>query len=150
MASAQERRGDRNPAHRPCTGLRSSDGLSPLLPQTSRAFENASTSWRKTASDCPFFQVATSANAGPAGKHMSAPGTGDQAAAVPWAQRPRTDMPSAQTSSSVWSTCPWPSRPLVSPSQPGFRLSIQRVGDIGLSTAPLFQTGPALLLRDHS
>ena len=35
----------------------------------------------------------------------------------------------------------------MSPWQPVFLLSIQRVGDISLTTDPLFQTGPALLLR---
>ena len=68
----------------------------------------------------------------------------------PWAQGPRTGMPSAQTPYSEWSKRPCLSRPCVSPSQPYFRVSVQRAGDSCLTTDRLFQTGPALQLASVS
>lgn len=80
----QERRGDRIPAHRPCTGMGSCGGLSPLLPRTPRASANASTSCCRTVSNCPFLLelfLRVQARA-PGSKPTSALWTDGQGAAV--------------------------------------------------------------------
>ena len=63
----------------------------------------------------------------------------------PWAQGPKTGLPSAQTPCSKWSTRACPSGPLVSPEQPGVRLSAQGAGDTCLATGPLFLPGAGSL-----
>ena len=92
-------------------------GNSPYFPGKPLSSANASTSWRKSATDCPLLQKLFLRVQGraPGGKHMSAPRTGGLGAALPLAQRHRTGLPSAQTFSSEWTTRTCPSGPLLSP-----------------------------------
>ena len=80
----QKTRGDRIPAHRTFTGMGSCGRLSPFVPRIPRASANASTSWSRTASKCPFLLELFLRVQGraPGGKPTSALWTGGQGAAV--------------------------------------------------------------------
>ena len=125
-------------------------GNFPCFPGKPPASANAATSWRKTASDCPYllevFLRVQGRELG--GKPTSALWTGGQGDAVPFGPEAQ-ERPSFSDSFLRLAHAPLPNRPLMSPEQPGFFLSAQGAGDICLTSGPLFLPGPALQLRDR-
>ena len=152
MPSPQERGGDRITAHGPCTGMGNCGGLSPILPRHTpchpiRCHILVEDGIRRPLSPWGCYCEFRACHLVPS---PSLPfGHVAKEKLSPWHQRQRTGLPSAQSPSSDWSTRPCPSRPLMSPWQPGFHLSAQKAGDSCLSTGLLFVPRQALLLPER-
>ena len=91
-------------------------GNCPCFPGTLPASANAATSWRKTASDCPFLQEVILRGQGRefGGKPTSALWTGGQGDAVPLGPEAQ-ERPSFSDSFLRLEHAPLPNRPLMSP-----------------------------------